>query len=62
MFSPSEQEVASARRVLDAIARAERDGSGVAVDDDGRLIDRAVVRSAAGVVSRAGLDENPEAC
>ncbi|BCJ62434.1 HpcH/HpaI aldolase/citrate lyase family protein [Micromonospora endophytica] len=53
VFTPTPEEVAAARRVLDAMARAERDGSGVAVDDHGRLVDRAVVRSAAEVLSRA---------
>ncbi|RIV37637.1 HpcH/HpaI aldolase/citrate lyase family protein [Micromonospora radicis] len=53
VFTPDAGEVATARRVLDAMARAERDGSGVAVDDDGRLLDRAVVRGAAEVLSRA---------
>lgn len=54
VFTPTAEEVATARRVLDAMHRAERAGSGVAVGDDGRLVDRAVVRSAAEVLSRAG--------
>ncbi|WP_433533173.1 HpcH/HpaI aldolase/citrate lyase family protein [Micromonospora sp. CA-263727] len=54
VFTPTVEEVATARRVLDALHRAERDGSGVAVGDDGRLVDRAVVRGAAEVLSRAG--------
>lgn len=51
-FTPDAAEVAAARRVLDAMERAERDGSGVAVDDEGRLVDRAVVRAAEEVLAR----------
>ncbi|MEU6075760.1 CoA ester lyase [Micromonospora sp. NPDC047074] len=54
VFTPTEAEVESARAVLDAMDRAERDGSGVATDADGRLLDRAVVRTAAEVLRRAG--------
>ncbi|MFI9638641.1 HpcH/HpaI aldolase/citrate lyase family protein [Micromonospora sp. NPDC051925] len=53
VFTPTPAEVAAARAVLDALDRAGRDGSGVAVDADGRLLDRAVVRAAAEVVRRA---------
>ncbi|MEU7952786.1 CoA ester lyase [Micromonospora chalcea] len=53
VFTPTEAEVASARAVLAALERAERGGSGVATDADGRLLDRAVVRAAAEVVRRA---------
>ncbi|MEV1056890.1 CoA ester lyase [Micromonospora chalcea] len=53
VFTPTEAEVASARAVLEALERAERGGSGVATDADGRLLDRAVVRAAAEVVRRA---------
>nr|WP_258544679.1 hypothetical protein [Micromonospora provocatoris] len=53
MFTPTEAEVASARAVLEALERAERGGSGVATDADGRLLDRAVVRAATEVVRRA---------
>ncbi|MDQ7905745.1 CoA ester lyase [Phytohabitans sp. ZYX-F-186] len=52
-FTPDAAEVAAARRALDAMERAERDGSGVATDADGRLLDRAVVRAAAEVLRRA---------
>ncbi|SCL20852.1 citrate lyase subunit beta / citryl-CoA lyase [Micromonospora pallida] len=54
VFTPTTEEVSTARRILDALERAERDGSGVAVDDQGRMVDRAVVRSAAEILSRAG--------
>ncbi|MET9300525.1 CoA ester lyase [Micromonospora aurantiaca] len=53
VFTPTEAEVASARAVLAALEQAERGGSGVATDADGRLLDRAVVRAATEVVRRA---------
>jgi citrate lyase subunit beta/citryl-CoA lyase len=51
VFTPSPEEVSAARAVIDAFKRA---GSGAAVGPDGRFLDRAVVRSAAEVLSRAG--------
>ena len=54
VFTPSPAEIEAARDVLDRLARAERDGSGVATDADGRLLDRAVVRAASEVLRRAG--------
>jgi len=53
-FTPTPAEIESARSVLDAMQRAERDGSGVATDAAGRFLDRAVVRTAAEVLRRAG--------
>jgi citrate lyase subunit beta/citryl-CoA lyase len=53
VFSPSPAEVAAARAVLDRLAEAEHLGSGVATDVDGRMLDRAVVRSAREVLQRA---------
>ena len=53
VFTPTAEEVASARAVLEALERAERGGSGVATDAGGRLLDRAVVRAATEVVRRA---------
>lgn len=41
-FTPSEEEVGAARTVLAALESAERDGSGVAVTPDGRMVDRAM--------------------
>ncbi|MBO4205664.1 HpcH/HpaI aldolase/citrate lyase family protein [Micromonospora echinofusca] len=54
VFTPTDDELAAARAVLQAFAQAERVGSGVATDAHGRLLDRAVVRTAAEVVRRAG--------
>lgn len=51
VLTPTDAEVDAARRTLARLAEAE---SGVAVDDDGRLLDRAVVRSAHEILGRAG--------
>ncbi|MEV0330794.1 CoA ester lyase [Micromonospora echinospora] len=53
VFTPTPAEVAAAREVVDALERAARDGAGVATDANGRLLDRAVVRTAAEVLRRA---------
>ncbi|WP_416906022.1 hypothetical protein [Micromonospora echinospora] len=43
----------AARDVVDRLAAAGRNGSGVAVTADGRMIDAAVARSAREVLDRA---------
>jgi citrate lyase subunit beta / citryl-CoA lyase len=53
VFTPSAEELAAAREVLDGLERARADGSGVAVTADGRFVDEAVARSAREVVGRA---------
>ena len=50
VFTPGEEEVAEARRTVE---RFEASGSGVLVDERGRMVDEAVVRSAREVLSRA---------
>jgi malyl-CoA/(S)-citramalyl-CoA lyase len=55
-FAPTEQEIAQAKRVLDAIADAEREGRG-AVQVDGKLVDYANVRMAQRVIGMAGAGE-----
>lgn len=45
-FRPSAEELARARRVLDEFERRRGEGTGVYVDEDGRMVDEAVVRSA----------------
>lgn len=50
VFSPTEAEVERARRILDALARAEAEGRGAA-QLDGRMIDAASARMAANVVA-----------
>lgn len=51
-FSPTEQEVASARRVLEGMAQAAREQRG-AVQIDGKLIDMANLRMAQNIVKMA---------
>lgn len=53
VFTPSEDEVERARRIVAAFEAAVERGSGVCVDDDGRMIDVAVVRSAREVLDLA---------
>ena len=52
MFTPSEAEIAKAKRILDAMAEALRDGRG-AVALDGKLIDLASIRQAEVLVKKA---------
>ena len=52
VFTPPEAEVAHARRILDAMARAADHGRGAATLD-GRMIDVASVRQAEGLVAKA---------
>lgn len=53
VFTPSDAEVQRAARLVAAFEESERGGSGVTLDDDGRMVDVAVVRSAREVLSRA---------
>jgi citrate lyase subunit beta/citryl-CoA lyase len=46
VFTPSEQQIEWARRVVELLDRAVRAGTGVTVDDRGRLLDEAIVRQA----------------
>jgi malyl-CoA/(S)-citramalyl-CoA lyase len=52
VFSPAADEVARARRIVDAMAQAAREGRG-AVQLDGRMIDIASIRMAQGVLRKA---------
>jgi malyl-CoA/(S)-citramalyl-CoA lyase len=54
VFTPSEKEVNKAKRILEAMAQALRDGKG-AVALDGRLIDIASIRQAEALVKQAEL-------
>ncbi len=54
MFTPTEAEVAKARRIMDAMAAAAKDGKG-AVALDGRLIDIASIRQAETLVKKAEM-------
>jgi malyl-CoA/(S)-citramalyl-CoA lyase len=51
VFSPSDEEVAHARRVLDAMEQAAAEGLG-AVSLDGRMIDAASIRQAEVVIDK----------
>jgi citrate lyase subunit beta/citryl-CoA lyase len=53
VFTPSADEVREAHRVLRLLEASAAQGSGVAVDADGRFIDAATVRSAREVLARA---------
>lgn len=52
VYSPSEAEVTRAKRILEAMAQAQREGKG-AVALDGRLIDLASIRQAEVLVAKA---------
>lgn len=54
VFTPSEAKIAQARRILDAMAEAEKQGAG-AVTLDGKLIDLASIRQAEVIVKQAEL-------
>lgn len=55
VFTPSPEQVERATRLVAAFEEAERIGAGVTVDDDGRMVDVAVVRSARELLQRAGI-------
>ena len=58
IFSPSEEEILRAKRVLNAMEEAKREGRG-AVTLDGRLIDLASIRQAEVMVRKAeSIDSN----
>lgn len=57
VFTPSADEVAEARRVLDALGIADRQGSGAA-RLDGRMIDAAMAKSAQRVIERNSRARN----
>ena len=52
LFSPSEKEVTQAKRILEAMEQAAKDGLG-AVSLDGRLIDIASIKQAQNLVDKA---------
>jgi citrate lyase subunit beta/citryl-CoA lyase len=53
IFTPSPEEVGRARQIVDSYEAVVRSGGGVLTDDDGRMVDVAVVRSAREVLDRA---------
>ena len=54
LFSPSEKEVSQAKRILEAMKQAERDGAG-AVQLDGKMIDIASIKQAEVAVKKSEL-------
>jgi malyl-CoA/(S)-citramalyl-CoA lyase len=52
VYTPSEAEVTKARRIMDAMAQAAKEGKG-AVSLDGRLIDIASIRMAQALIVKA---------
>ena len=52
VFSPSDDEIGEWRRILEAMAQAEREGKG-AIRMDGRLLDAAHVKTARQQLERA---------
>ena len=52
MYTPSAAEVTKARRILEAMAQAAKEGRG-AVSLDGRLIDIASIRMAEALIAKA---------
>jgi malyl-CoA/(S)-citramalyl-CoA lyase len=60
VFTPSQAEVAKARRIVEAMAQAAREGKG-AVSLDGRLIDIASIRMAEALLAKAESISTPPA-
>jgi citrate lyase beta subunit len=55
VFTPSADEEADARSIVDRYRVAQNAGTGVIDDGTGKMIDEAVIRSALAVVERASL-------
>lgn len=53
VFTPSESEIAEAEMVIELIAAAEAQGSGVVLDADGRMVDPAVLHAAHRTLAQA---------
>jgi citrate lyase subunit beta/citryl-CoA lyase len=58
VFTPNPADVATARRTLAAYEAALSSGTGVSVDEDGRMVDEAVVRACRRTVALAGVPHN----
>lgn len=56
VFTPSADEVQRALRLVAAFDESERNGSGVITDENGRMVDAAVVRSARDTLQRAAAN------
>lgn len=55
-LAPTDDELKDARSIVQAFEQAARDGSGVVLDANGRLVDLAVVRLARDLLARAAID------
>jgi citrate lyase subunit beta/citryl-CoA lyase len=53
VLTPSADDVVKAQVLVEAAATAYRAGKGVFVDENGRMVDEAILRSARRVLSRA---------
>ena len=60
VYSPSDAEVTKARRILEAMDKASKEGKG-AVSLDGRLIDIASIRMAQALITKADAIGKPAA-
>ena len=60
VFSPSEQDVDEARRLIARYEDARESGVGVLVDEDGRMVDEAVVLRSRSVIALAQDEEGRE--
>lgn len=56
VFTPTDQQVAAARRLMDDLEAATADGRGVVTDADGRMVDEAVARQARHTLELAEAD------
>jgi citrate lyase subunit beta / citryl-CoA lyase len=61
VFTPTPEQEQRARALLDLYGRAVAAGHGVVTDDRGLMVDRAVIRTASNVVSRARLSRGEAA-
>ncbi|MTK05071.1 CoA ester lyase [Micromonospora sp. CP22] len=57
VFTPSREEAEEARTVISRLEAAEAEGSGVLLDDQGRLVDGAVLRNAHKILALAARAE-----
>lgn len=60
VFTPTAQQVATARELVDALDAAERDGRSALVDRDGRFVDPAVVEGARRILALADTYDKEE--
>ncbi|MBU3688356.1 MAG: CoA ester lyase [Acidimicrobiales bacterium mtb01] len=62
VFTPTRSEIADARRVLDRYEEALKGGQGVITDEDGSMVDEAVVRSARRVLAQSSGESCSGGC